>query len=330
MSSYFFKSCSATSIHSRGPVASRSAGIWKSLWISDLRVLRNDVRPVPNREGALWRHSLDIQFCAVHDAMGFASMAQPASIIQLKPDTLEAFGSYVREAESAMQASLDGSARFLWTDEKPDRARRVREGNIPARLWSGQLPVHVPDGLIHDWIGAVAIPHTTLELTLARVQDYDNHKVIYKPEVMESRLLSRHGNDFTIFLRLLKKKIITVVMDTEHEVHYQCVSERQWFCRSYTTRCCEVDDAGTAKEKIYPPDVGYGFLWRLFSYWRFAADADGVIVECRALSLTRDVPLGLGFVVEPIIKNLPRESLVNTLRATRQALAGTATTVAPT
>ena len=52
------------------------------------------------------------------------------------------------------------------------------------------LPVHVPDGLIHDWIGAVSIPHTTLEQTLARVQDYDNHKKIYKPEVMDSRLLT--------------------------------------------------------------------------------------------------------------------------------------------
>jgi hypothetical protein len=261
--------------------------------------------------------------------MGLADMAQSATIVQLKPHTLDAFWSYVRDAESTMQPSLRGDALFLWTDEKPDRARRVREGNIPARLWSGQLPVHVPEGLIHDWIGAVAISHTTLEQTLTRVQDYDNHKNIYKPEVMDSRLLSRQGNDFTIFLRLLKKKIITVVMDTEHEVHYERAGDRQWFCRSYTTRCCEVDDAGTPKEKIYPADVGYGFLWRLFSYWRFAADGDGVIVECRAMSLTRDVPLGLGFVVEPIIKNLPRESLVNTLQATRRALAGVAESAIP-
>jgi hypothetical protein len=255
-------------------------------------------------------------------------MTQPASIVCLRPDTLDAFLAYVREAESAMRPSLEGRTPFLWAGEKTDRARRVRQGDVPARLWSGQLPVHVPDGLIHDWIGAVSIPHTTLEQTLARVQDYDNHKKIYKPEVMDSRLLTHRGNDFTIFLRLLKKKIITVVMDTEHDVHYQRASQQLWFCRSYTTRCCEVDDPGTPKEKIYPPDVGYGFMWRLYSYWRFATDGDGVIVECRAMSLTRDVPFGLGFVIEPIIKNLPRESLINTLKATRQALAGTTATVA--
>lgn len=249
-------------------------------------------------------------------------MAETVSVVQLKPETLDAFHAYIGDAEANMQPSLDGSAPFLWTDANPDRARRVRKGDIPARLWAGRSPLHVPSGLIHDWIGAVSIPGTNLEKTLARVQDYDNHKNIYKPEVMDSRLLSHRGDDFTIFLRILKKKIITVVMDTDHDVHYQRVGDKQWFCRSYTTRACEVDDAGTPKEKVHPPDTGYGFLWRLYSYWRFMEEGTGVIVECRAVSLTRDVPLGLGFIIEPIIKNLPRESLIHTLEATRQALTG--------
>ncbi|HZD31682.1 MAG TPA: hypothetical protein VE779_08470 [Candidatus Angelobacter sp.] len=247
-------------------------------------------------------------------------MGEAVSLVQLKAETLDAFLAYIGEAEAAMQPSLAGSAPFLWTDANPERARRVRRGDIPARLWVGKSPLHVPSGLIHDWIGAVAIRGTTIEKTLARVQDYDHHKDIYQPEVMDSRLISHQGDDFRIFLRVLKKKIITVVMDTDHDVHYRRVGEGRWFCRSYTTRTCEVDDAGTGKEKVHEPDTGYGFLWRLFSYWRFAADGDGVIVECRAISLTRDVPMGLGFILEPIIKNLPRESLVHTLKATRVAL----------
>jgi len=267
---------------------------------------------------------LDTTSPAVHDAKRFGPMAETVSVVQLKPETLDAFHAYIRDAEASMQPSLSGSAQFLWTDMSPDRARRVRKGDIPARLWEGKSPVHVPSGLIHDWIGAVSIPRTNLTKALARVQDYDNHKNIYQPEVMDSRLLSHSGDDFTIFLRLLKKKIITVVMDTDHDVHYQRVGDKQWFCRSYTTRACEVDDPGTPKEKIYPPDKGYGFLWRLYSYWKFMEEAGGVIVECRAISLTRDVPMGLGFIIEPIIKNLPRESLIHTLEATRRALSGTA------
>jgi hypothetical protein len=247
-------------------------------------------------------------------------MTQTASVVQLKQESLAAFQSHIDQAESQMEPTLDGREPFLWADSDSSRSRRVRRGDIPAQLWSGDSPVHVTDSLIHDWIGAAYIRGTTVTKTLDRVQDYDNHKTIYQPEVMDSRLISHRGNDFTIFLRLLKKKIITVVLDTYHDVHYQRVSDVGWFCRSYTTRIAEVDDAGTPREKIYPSDIGYGFMWRLYSYWRFAGEKDGVVVECRAISLTRDIPYGLGFIIEPIIKNLPRESLVNTLRATRNAL----------
>ena len=183
-------------------------------------------------------------------------MTQTVSVVQLKPETLEAFQAYTRDAEAGMDATLNGGASFLWTDEKVDRARRVRGGNFVARLWAGLSPVQIPNGLIHDWIGAASIPGTTIEKTLALVQDYDNHQKIYAPEVMDSRLITHNGNDFTIYLRLLKKKIITVVLDTDHDVHYQRVRDDQWFCRSYTTRIAEVDDVGTAKEKVYPPDTG--------------------------------------------------------------------------
>ncbi len=247
-------------------------------------------------------------------------MTQTVSVVQLKPETLEAFLSYTRDAEAAMAPTLDGSAPFLWSDENADRARRVRKGEVLSQLWSGQAPVRIANGLIHDWVGAISIRATTIEKTLALVQNYDNHKNIYEPDVMDSRLISHHDDDYAIYLRLLKKKVITVVLDTYHDVHYQRVREDQWFLRSYTTSIAEVDDAGTPKEKVYPPDTGYGFLWRLYSYWKFMGEGDGVIVECRAISLSRDVPFGLGWIIEPIIKSLPRESLVNTLKATRETL----------
>ena len=135
--------------------------------------------------------------------------------------------------------------------------------------------------------------------------------------MIDSALVSQQGDDFRIFLRLLKKKIITVVLDTDHDVHYLSLDRKRWFCRSYTTRIAEVEDAGSPKEKVLPPDSGYGFLWRLYSYWRFQESDGGVYVECRAISLTRDVPFGLRWIIEPIIQHLPKESLIHTLEATR-------------
>jgi hypothetical protein len=191
---------------------------------------------------------------------------------------------------------------------------------VVAQFWSGRGPVKVPNGLIHDWVAAAFIPDSAIQEIFAVIQEYDNHKNIYKPDVIDSKLISRDGNDFKIYLRLLKKKIITVVLDTDHVVHYRAVDRTRWVCRSYTTRIAEVENVGSRDERVMQPDTGHGFLWRLYSYWRFEERDAGVIVECRAISLTRDVPFGLGWAIEPIIQKLPKESLINTLEATRQAL----------
>jgi hypothetical protein len=247
-------------------------------------------------------------------------MAQTAGPVQLKQQTTDTFEAYIHEAEAKMTPGLEGTEPFLWADLIPERAQQVRKGHVVAQLWTDKGLIRVPDGLIHDWVGAAWIPRTTVKETLSLVQDYDNHKRVYKPDVIDSKLLSRQGDDFKIYLRLLKKKIITVVLDTHHDVHYSPLGPTRWFCRSSTSSISEVDNAGKPNEKVSPPDTGYGFLWRLDSYWRFEERDGGVYVEVRAISLTRDVPTGLKWAIEPIIRKLPRQSLISTLTATRQAL----------
>ena len=95
----------------------------------------------------------------------------------------------------------------------------------------------------------------------------------------------------------------------------------RWRSVSKTTRISEVQDPGKPDERALPPGTGEGFLWRLYSYWRFQQRDGGTWVECEAISLTRDVPMGLGWIIEPIIRNLPKDSVENTLRSTRAALA---------
>lgn len=247
-------------------------------------------------------------------------MVLTAKPVQLKASTLHAFEAYICHAESQMEQTLHGSVPFLWSQQAPERAQDLDHGRVVAQSWSGRGPVKVPNGLIHDWIAAAFIPQSSIRDVFAVIQDYTNHKNAYKPDVIDSKLISRDGDDFQVYLRLLKKKIIAVVLDTDHEVHYCPVDKTRWLCRSYTTRIAEVENAGTPQERVLQPDTGYGFLWRLYSYWRFEERHAGVVVECRAISLTRDVPFGLGWAIEPIIEKLPKESLINTLDATRQAL----------
>ncbi len=249
-------------------------------------------------------------------------MALTVKPVQLHPKTLEALDAYIHNAEAEMRKRLQGSGSFLWSQQMPVRARVLGQGQVVAQFWSGEGPVKVPKGLIHDWIAAAFIPDSNIQQLLAVMQDYDQHQNTYKPEVIDSKLISRDGDHFRVYLRLLKKKIITVVLDTDHEVHYCPVDKTRWVCRSHTTRIAEVENAGSPDERVLEPDTGYGFLWRLYSYWRFEEHNGGVVVECRAISLTRDVPFGLGWAIEPIIEKLPKESLINTLEATRHALHG--------
>jgi hypothetical protein len=147
-----------------------------------------------------------------------ASMTHTTKPVQLKSETVEAFDEYVQSAEAQMEQTLRGGS-FLWSDQDSARAKQVRNGKVVAQFWAGRGPVKVPDGLIHDWIGAAFISSSTIEETLALIQDYDNHKTVYTPEVIASKIISHRGNDFQIYLRLLKKKIMTVVLDTDHDVH---------------------------------------------------------------------------------------------------------------
>jgi hypothetical protein len=247
-----------------------------------------------------------------------ALCASSAAAADLKPVTVDAFNQYVRETEDRLAASKV----FLWADQAPGRADLARSGQIVVEPINAKPSRSVAGGgLIHDWVGSVFIPGATIDQTIALVQDYDRHKNIYKPEVIDSRILSRDGEHFRIFLRLLKKKVITVQLNTEHDVQYTKIDSKRWRTVSRSTKIAEVDNPGKSNEREKPPGTGEGFLWKLNSYWRFEERDGGTWVECEAISLTRDVPTGLGWLIEPIIRNLPKESLENTLRSTRTALA---------
>ena len=132
-------------------------------------------------------------------ACGRTSQPQTVKPVQLNPSTVEAFEAYIHGAEAEMEQTLQGNGPFLWCEVSSAGTQRVRQGKIVTQRWSGKEPVKVPDGLIHDWIGAAFALGTTVKETLALVQDYNNHKNIYKPEVIDSKLMGNHGKDFQIY-----------------------------------------------------------------------------------------------------------------------------------
>jgi len=197
---------------------------------------------------------------------------------------------------------------------------RLKPGEIVISK-QGDKPSEIPGGLIHDWVGTVFIPKATIGQVLSLIQDYDHSSRTYSPDVVQSRLVSHQGDDFQVFMRLKKHKVITVVLDTEYDVHYSRLDAAHQYSISRSTRVSEVADPGTHSERALPAGHDHGFMWRLNSYWAFEQLDDGVVIECEAVSLTRDIPAGLGWMIGPFVNSIPRESLQFTLDATRKALA---------
>lgn len=249
----------------------------------------------------------------------------PVHAADLKPRTVEAFNHYVQLSESRIESRDARHEPFLWFDALPEDRRRaayeqLREGKVVIErletLDNGKK-IDILGGLIHHWIGTVFIPGATLAQTLALEKDYDHHQDYFRPDVIRSKILRHEGSDFTVQLRFYKKKIITSILDTEHAVHYGDVDSKHAWSRSHTTRIQEVDDSGKSDERLEPEGHDRGFLWRMNTYWRFEEKDGGTYIESESISLTRDIPTGLGLLVGPFVNSIPRESLTFTLATTR-------------
>ena len=246
----------------------------------------------------------------------------------LRPETDKAFERYAVLTEARIQSDLSPGHPFLTPDALPPNERAeafaaLRRGEIRIEkletLDAGRV-IKCPDGLIHHWAAIIFIPGATLDGTLKLLQNYDRQSIVYAPDVAKSRTISHSGDDFHIFLRFRRKKFITVVLDTEHDVHYTRIDATRAASRSVSIRVSEVADAGTPREHDLPPGTGGGYLWRINAYWRLEERDGGTYLQCESISLTRDIPAGLGWLIGPFVNSIPRESLQFTLDATRKAL----------
>jgi hypothetical protein len=249
----------------------------------------------------------------------------PAGAAELRPEAAQGFDQSVRLTEMRMQGELEPGGVFLWADGLPEPRRseayaRLQRGEvISARLQTPDPSGHssTPGALIHHWVGTVFIPGASLAQVLAVVEDYDRHSEYYKPEVAQSKKVEQSGDDFKVHYRLRKKKVIAIILDTDYRVHRHLIDASHAYSNSYSTRITQVEDAGEPDEHELPVGKDGGYLWRLNSYWRYFDSGSGVYVQCEAVSLTRDIPTGLNWLVGPFVQSVPKESLEFTLESTR-------------
>ena len=262
---------------------------------------------------------------AARIALEFALLAAGVpgllSAIELQPGTLKAWDAYILNADSRMHSRLDGELPFSWTDEAPGRRLRIRRGEILFAPLTGRGTQSVAGGLIHDWIGATFIPNATIEGLLAMVHDYNRYKEFYKPVVAESKGLACSETDQK-FSMVWQHKILFVnaAIEGQYQAHDFALDGRRGYSIANTTMVREIESYGQNDERLLAPGQGNGFIWRMHSIARYEERDGGVYLELEAIALTRDIPLSLRWMVNPVVNHLSIDSLVTSLRQTRDAV----------
>lgn len=257
----------------------------------------------------------------------FAQGAEPEPA-KLHANTLEAFDRYVRLTETRNEQELKRGTNLLWIDELPPQERTeayaaLKRGEVQMKrleMLEGGKPIACPGGLIHHWTGVVFIPGARLDDVLNMLEDYDRHSIYYGPDVERSKIESRSGDHFRVFLRFRRHKVITVVLNTEHEIDYFRDNPERAHSRSSAVRIAEVENTGKSDERERPPEDDGGFLWRMETWWRMEERDGGVYVQSEVASLTRDIPVVLSWMIKPFVTSIPKETLTATLVATRKAV----------
>ena len=247
---------------------------------------------------------------------------------ELKQETTAAFDKYVAATEARINSELHQGGAFLYVDDLPTEAVKrsydtLKKGEVfvEKRETKGPgLSPEVPYGMVHHWIAIIFIPGVTLAQVVPIVQDYDRRAEFYKPEVIASHLISHQRDDYRFFLRLYEKRFTTVVFNTEYATRWGRVDPRRIYSNSISTKIAEVKDSDHPEGEEWPVGKGRGYLWRLNTYWRFEEKDLGVYMQCEALSLSRDIPFGLGWLLKPLVTQIPKESLNRVLSQTRTAV----------
>jgi len=249
-------------------------------------------------------------------------LAAPAWVVaQPTPAATAAFNSYIGRVEARLDAQHRSAGGFL----APVDFARLRQGDlIIAQLTTG-AGMELPGALLHDWCGTAFIAGGKAADFERLMKNFNAYPKVYTPQVLTARILESDGDHFQTTMRVQQKHVLTVVMDTAYDVTFGRpdsghLDAQRGSSITRSKKITEIDSPGTAHERALGPGEEHGFLWRMNTYWSYEERDGGLYIQIESVSLSRSIPIGLGWAIGPFIESVPRDSLQFTLRATSNAL----------
>jgi hypothetical protein len=232
-----------------------------------------------------------------------------------------AFNSYVGTVESRLGEQHRRQNGFLAAaTSSPQNEQRLRQGELIVEKLTPATGADLPGAMLHHWRGTAFAPGAKAADFERLMKDFNAYSQQFSPQVLQAKVLSQQGDHLQAVMRVRQRHVITVVMDTTYDITFSRLDARHGYSISRSTRIAEIDSPGTVNERMLNSNEEHGFLWRLNTYWSYEERDGGLYMQIESVSLTRSIPLGLGWAIGPFVESVPRESLEFTLRSACNAL----------
>lgn len=242
------------------------------------------------------------------------------------PQAVSAYNAYIATIESRLFRQHASANAFLAPVTTTQSQARLRAGELLVEQIADPATVNPPAAMLHHWRGTAFAPGAKAADFERVMKDFGAYPQHFSPSVLKAGIqehsIDRGNERFRVFMRIRQHHVITVVLDTTYDVTFGSLDPRHGYSISRSTSISEIDAPGKPGERALSADEDHGFLWRLNTYWSYEERAEGLYMQIETVSLTRSVPPGLAWAVQPFLKSVPRGSLEATLRSTCNALQG--------
>lgn len=268
------------------------------------------------------------------DSRTFSLLSGPSSLLLLlflwpppgcaaadpPPSAISAFNSDVSSVESRLaQQRLSKNSILAPIASGPQSEIRLRQGELIVEQLTPSVSI-TSGAMLHHWRGtafASGAKAADFDRLMKNFNAYPQH---FSPQVIQAKVLVEHDDHFQAMMRVRQRHIITVVMDSTYDITFKHLDARRGYSISRSTRISEIDSPGTPRERVLDSRQEHGYLWRLNTYWTYEERDGGLYMQIESVSLSRSIPTGLAWAVEPFVESVPRESLEFTLHSACSAL----------
>ena len=113
---------------------------------------------------------------------------------------------------------------------------------------------------------------------------------------------------------------VTAAVDTVEEIQIKRPTTNRVCVTANSVRIQEIANCSQPREHAFPEARRPGYVWRALIVERLEQRDGGVYVELETISLSRGIPVEVGWLIKPLTDELPRKMMSNILDETRAAV----------